>query len=132
MPGLVLVHGVDSERLVRALDQRADRPIDVLIEVDLAGEASKSGCRPEEIPAILAAARASEHVRVRGLMAIPPPEEDPERARHHFRRLRGLRDDTSAGPELSMGMSHDFEVAIEEGATWVRVGTAIFGTREPA
>jgi PLP dependent protein len=130
IPGLALVHGVDGERLLRALDQRARAPLDVLIEVNVAGEASKSGCHPDEIPAIMAVARTLKHVRARGLMALPPAHDDPERSRPHFRHLRALRDETGAGPELSMGMSHDFEVAIEEGATWVRVGTAIFGARE--
>ena len=128
-PGLVLIHGVDDERLLRAIDSRATEPVDVLLEVELGGEATKSGCPPEALPRLVAAARACERVRLRGLMAIPPPADDPEEGRAHFRRLRALRDSHDAGPELSMGMSHDFEVAIEEGATLVRVGTAIFGAR---
>jgi PLP dependent protein len=99
----------------------------VLLEVNIAGEATKSGARPEQIEAL-------GRFEVRGLMAVPPFDEDPEAARPHFRRLAGLRDRLAqrfgrAFPELSMGMSHDFEVAVEEGATEVRVGTALFGER---
>lgn len=138
-----LIHSVDSVALSRRLDRlcaeqgRAELP--VLIQVDLAGEATKSGASAEELPELINALRASKHLRLRGLMALPPFFEDAERVRPFFRRLRELRDlygergefDADGGSigELSMGMSHDFEVAIEEGATLVRVGTAIFGER---
>ncbi len=130
VPGLVLVHGVDSVRLARALDAKAARPLEVLVQVNVSGEASKSGCTPAEVPALLDAIAGSEHLRCRGLMTMPPDGE-PEAARPFFRQLRALRDRLGGDlPHLSMGMSHDFEVAIEEGATLVRVGTAIFGPRE--
>jgi PLP dependent protein len=137
-----LIHSVDSVALARRLDrlcaeeERAELP--VLLQVDLAGEATKSGARVQELPELIGAVRASEHLRLNGLMALPPFFEDAELVRPFFRRLRELRDlygargefDASrGGGELSMGMSHDFEVAIEEGATLVRVGTAIFGER---
>jgi uncharacterized pyridoxal phosphate-containing UPF0001 family protein len=104
--------------------------------VDLAGEATKHGAREEQLSAIFAAARATRSTRMVGLMIIPPAVDDPEAARPFFRELRTVRDrlldrgvDASMVQELSMGMSHDFEVAVEEGATLVRVGTAIFGGR---
>lgn len=131
--GLSLVHGVDSVRLAHALDAKAERALDVLIQVNVSGEASKSGCAPEQAAELLAAIASSQHLRCRGLMTMPP-EGDPEEARPLFRKLRVLRDSLGEAlgdlPELSMGMSHDFEVAIEEGATLVRVGSAIFGPRE--
>jgi PLP dependent protein len=130
-----LVHTVDREELAAEIDRRAGalgRTLDVLIEVNVGDEASKAGCKPDALPALLDAARRAPHLRVAGLMAIPPYLEDPEAVRPFFARLRALRDahGGAAGlPELSMGMSHDFHVAIEEGATLVRVGTAIFGAR---
>ena len=137
-----LVHSVDSLDLLRRLDRIAaetGRRIEVLVQLDLAGEATKFGLPPEELDGVLDAARDLEHARVRGLMLLPPWFDDPERARPFFRRLRELRDrqlDRGVPPDLlrdlSMGMSHDFEVAIAEGATIVRVGTAIFGRRVPA
>jgi len=110
------------------------RVMPVLIQVDLAGEATKSGVPEAELPAVLASLRGVSGLSVDGLMAIPPFLEDPEDVRPYFKRLRELRDQAVArgllaGGELSMGMSHDFEAAIEEGATIVRVGTAIFGER---
>ena len=129
--GLTLVHGVDSPRLVAALDKRVERPIDVLLHVDVAGQQGKSGCRPDQLAALLDAVDAAGRVCARGLMTMPPFGE-PEAARPHFAALRELRDAHGGSarlPELSMGMSNDFEVAIEEGATLVRVGTAIFGAR---
>jgi len=106
----------------------------VLVQVDLAGEVTKSGVREDELPSALEALRGVPGISVDGLMAIPPFLEDPEKVRPYFRRLRELRDEAVASGllahgELSMGMSHDFETAIEEGATIVRVGTAIFGER---
>lgn len=127
--GLGLVHGVDGSKLLRALDKRTTSPLGVLLQVNLAGEASKSGCTPEALGELVAEARACEHLELRGLMTMPPPVDDPEDVRPFFRQLRELRERHDAGPELSMGMSSDFGVAIEEGATIVRVGTAIFGAR---
>ena len=130
-----VIHTVDREELATELDRRAGalgRTLDVLLEVNVGGEASKAGCAPEAVPALLEAARRAEHLRVVGLMAIPPYLDDPEAVRPFFARLRELRDTLEAPallPELSMGMSHDFHVAIAEGATIVRVGTAIFGGR---
>lgn len=108
----------------------------VFVQVDLAGEATKSGVPESDLFAALEALRAGAGLKVEGLMAIPPFIEDAEKVRPYFSRLRGLRDQATArgllaGAELSMGMSHDFGVAIEEGATVVRVGTAIFGERPP-
>lgn len=106
----------------------------VLVQVDLAGEASKSGVSESELTSVLESLRTVEGIRLEGLMAIPPFLDDSEQVRPFFARLRVLRDQSAArglleGSGLSMGMSHDFEVAIEEGATIVRVGTAIFGAR---
>lgn len=130
---LAMLQTLDSPRLVEELGKRlSGEPLDVLLEVSLVGEASKSGCAPEELPALLDAARSEPALRVRGLMAIPPWEAEPEEARRYFVALRELRDRLGGAallPELSMGMSGDFEVAVEEGATIVRVGTAIFGPR---
>jgi uncharacterized pyridoxal phosphate-containing UPF0001 family protein len=99
----------------------------VFLEVNTGGEASKAGCAPAEAPALAAVIRALPALALVGVMSIPPPEEDP---RPHFRTLRALRDRLGLA-ELSMGMSSDWRVAIEEGATFVRVGTAIFGARPP-
>jgi uncharacterized pyridoxal phosphate-containing UPF0001 family protein len=99
----------------------------VLLEVHVAAEPAKAGCRPDEVPALARAAAALPGVELRGLMCIPPAEGDP---RPHFRALRTLRDGLGLGlPDLSMGMSGDYPLAVEEGATLVRVGTAIFGER---
>ena len=135
------IHSVDSVKLLRRLDAaaaEAGTAPGLLVQVDLAGEAAKHGAPPAEVPRLLEAAGACRAARVRGLMLMPPWNEDPEAARPWFRRLRELRDaltDGGADPgalgELSMGMSHDFEAAVEEGATMVRVGTAIFGRRKP-
>jgi PLP dependent protein len=130
-----VIHTVDRAELAAELERHAGtlgRTVDVLLEVNVGGEASKAGCAPEAVPALLEAARRAPHLRVVGLMAIPPYLDDPEAVRPFFARLRALRDSLEAPellPELSMGMSHDFHVAIEEGATIVRVGTAIFGAR---
>lgn len=129
------LHGVDRESLLDELAKRlaaTERQVELLLEVNVAGELSKSGCTPEALPSLLRAARARPGLLVRGLMTMPPLCDDPESSRPYFRRLRELRDElggAAALPELSMGMSHDFRVAIEEGATIVRVGTAIFGQR---
>ncbi len=116
--------------------QRAQRKLQILIEVRLAPEETKTGVVPEDLPSLAESVLALGHLDLRGLMCIPPFLDDPEQVRPYFRRLRELRDALARQlgkplPELSMGMSHDFEVAIEEGATQVRLGTAIFGERNP-
>jgi pyridoxal phosphate enzyme (YggS family) len=136
-----VVHSVDSADLLKRLDDAAraeSRAIELLVQVDLAGEPTKHGAREEELQPIFDAARTCRSARVVGLMLLPPATEELEQARRHFRALRELRDrllargvDDAMVTELSMGMSHDFEVAVEEGATLVRVGTAIFGSRKP-
>ncbi|MFN2455104.1 MAG: YggS family pyridoxal phosphate-dependent enzyme [Pyrinomonadaceae bacterium] len=135
-----LIHSVDSVALARRLDrlcgEEGREALPVLIQVDLGGEATKSGVSEDELPELVRALTACERLHLTGLMTLPPFFENPEDARPYFRRLRALRDElgsrgdfgTRVG-ELSMGMSHDYEAAIEEGATMVRVGTAIFGTR---
>jgi pyridoxal phosphate enzyme (YggS family) len=133
-----MIHAVDSTRLLETVDaacRAAGRVLPVLLEVNVSGEGSKFGLAPEAVPEALRAARGLFGVEVLGLMTIPPLAEDTEHARPHFRRLRELRDrcrsETGVAlPELSMGMSHDFEIAVEEGATWVRLGTALFGERK--
>ena len=132
-----LIHAVDRGKLARALDAAAARLgqiQDVLIQVNQEGEATKSGVLPAAAPALLQEVARLPHLRVLGLMTMPPWFPDPEAARPYFRALRELRDrlqDLSGLPltELSMGMSGDYAVAVEEGATLVRVGTAIFGSR---
>ncbi len=131
------IHSVDSLKLLGALDAAGEitgRIMPVLLAVNVAGESSKFGLAPAEVPAVLAAANGLRRVEIAGLMTMPPLAEDPEQARPFFRQLRELRDGwrQAAGfalNELSMGMSHDFEVAVEEGATWVRLGTVLFGPR---
>jgi PLP dependent protein len=133
------VHSVDSVKLMGRLNEGASevgKVLPVLLQVDLAGEVTKSGAGVEELRLMLAAAPLMDHLSVRGLMIIPPYLPDPEEVRPYFRQLRDLRDQLAAESlpgvvltELSMGMSHDFEVAITEGATMIRVGSAIFGTR---
>ena len=126
-----LIQSVDSCKLAGELDKwaaHAGKTQPILLEINIAGEASKHGLRPEDGPAALAEINRLTHLEVRGLMAIPPATADPDQTRQYFRRLRHLRDQLGL-PELSMGMSHDFELAVEEGATIVRIGTAIFGDR---
>jgi len=135
------VDSVDSLRLAGRLNdsaQQVGKKLGVLIEINVGGEAAKSGMPPEspELMELLQSAPSLEHLEVRGLMTIPPFAEDPQQARPYFRKLRELRDRILARKlpnirmgVLSMGMSHDFEVAIEEGSTCVRIGTAIFGER---
>jgi PLP dependent protein len=129
-----MIHTVDSVKLVYRLDEFAVKPLPVLLQVNVSGEGSKSGMNPEEVAEVIEACNASLHLEVHGLMTIPPFTPDPEKARQHFRALRLLRDELEGRtgtklPELSMGMSHDLEVAIEEGSTWVRIGTDLFGSR---
>ena len=134
-----VIHTIDSVELLRRVDAaaaEAQATPDVLIQVDLAGEATKFGAAEREVGAIARAAEGCRAVRLTGLMVLPPWSEDPERTRPYFRQLRALRDrlvadgiEPSRLRDLSMGMSHDYDVAIQEGATLVRVGTAIFGKR---
>jgi len=134
-----VVHSVDSAPLLSRLDEAAlaaGRRLEALVQVDLAGEATKHGAREEDLRAIFDAARGARATRLVGLMLLPPAVDDPDSARPYFRRLREVRErllahgiDSSSLDELSMGMSHDFEVDVEEGAALVRVGTAIFGSR---
>ena len=134
-----VVHSVDQAAIASRLDEGASaagRSIELLAQVDLAGEPSKHGTPADQVPALLRSASSLRAARFVGLMLLPPAVDDPERARLFFRAARALRDelvtrgmDKSMLAELSMGMSHDFEVAVEEGATLVRVGTAIFGER---
>jgi pyridoxal phosphate enzyme (YggS family) len=138
-PAFAAIHAIDSVDLLRRVDQAAGEQgaaPEIYIQVDLAGETTKFGAPEADVPGIARAAVECRAARLKGLMLLPPWFDDPEQARPYFRRLRDLRDrlvvdgiDRSHLRELSMGMSHDFEVAIQEGATLVRVGTAIFGKR---
>jgi PLP dependent protein len=133
------IHSVDSVDLLRRIDTAAaaaSQQPRVLVQVDLAGETTKFGALPADLPSIFVQGQECTAARLVGLMLLPPLSENPEDARSWFRRLREERDRLAASgiptpmlSELSMGMSHDFEVAIEEGATMIRVGTAIFGER---
>ena len=123
-----LIHSVDSERLLRRIDAMAAEPQRILLEVNVAGEASKFGLVPDGVAALIAIARTLPNVSLEGLMTVAPRAENPDDVRPIFRALREL----AAANELdalSMGMTDDFEIAIEEGATHVRVGRAIFGER---
>lgn len=136
-----VIQTLDNLRLARILDREGrerGRDIHVLAEVNLAGERSKTGVAGEGLVPLLREVSELERVRVRGLMIVPPFAEDPEASRPYFRRLRELRDSVNdlglpnvALEELSMGMTHDYEVAVVEGSTLVRVGTALFGPRSP-
>jgi pyridoxal phosphate enzyme (YggS family) len=138
-PAFATIHSVDSVELLQKIDAAAaeeGRTPALLIQVDLAGEATKSGVPPRDALRLFDAAAGCRAARVAGLMTLPPVPESPEDARPWFRKLRDLRDEWLAAgvppsmlTELSMGMSADFEVAIQEGSTMVRVGTAIFGSR---
>jgi len=134
------VDSVDRAELAGELDRRAGllgRRLDLCLQVDLSDEPQKGGVPPQAIPPLLAHCRVLDHLRVVGLMTIPAADPDPEASRRIFAKLRELRDTLRGAPgsehlgELSMGMSADLEVAIQEGATLVRVGTALFGAREP-
>ena len=128
-----VVHSVDSldiaQRLERICVEEGREKLEVLIQVDLAGEETKSGIPESDVPDLVDFLRTCRRLKFTGLMILPPYFDDPEATRPYFKRLREIRDRIIPGGELSMGMSHDFEVAIEEGATMVRVGTAIFGER---
>jgi pyridoxal phosphate enzyme (YggS family) len=136
-PLVQLIHAVDSLRLLQALDKAAgDRITPVLLEVNASREASKHGFTPEELPSLAGSLTALKYVQVRGLMTMAALEEDPERCRPTFALLRDLRDRLQSAvgvahrlDHLSMGMSNDYEIAVEEGATLVRLGTALFGAR---
>jgi PLP dependent protein len=123
-----LIHSVDSIPLIGELDRRADEPQEVLLQLNLADETQKNGASPRDLATLLLAARHSKHVRCVGLMTMTPLSGDPEASRPYYRQLRDLAQRHDL-PALSMGMSNDFEVAIEEGATLVRVGSALFGPR---
>ncbi|MET3931304.1 pyridoxal phosphate enzyme (YggS family) [Lysobacter sp. OAE881] len=132
------VQTVDRPKLVEALARHrpADRPpLNVLIQVNIDDEASKHGCQPDDVPALARAIAAEPRLCLRGLMAIPTPHPDPGRRRGAFRRTHALFDALRAGyptvDTLSMGMSDDYAIAIAEGATMVRIGTALFGARPP-
>jgi pyridoxal phosphate enzyme (YggS family) len=123
------IDSLDSVKLATRLDAEAV-PLDVTIEVKLSDEAAKTGAEPDVLGEIAASVRATRNLTLRGLMTVPPWSEDAELSRPYFATLRELAG-ANGIQELSMGMSHDLEVAIEEGATWVRVGTALFGSRRP-
>ena len=123
-----VIQTVDSAKLARRLDE-AGVPLEVMLEVKLSTEEAKSGADPAELSGLIDAVRAAKNLRLTGLMTMPPWCDDAEPSRPYFRRLRELAAQFGL-PHLSMGMSHDFEVAIEEGATHIRVGTALFGKRK--
>jgi len=135
-----LIHSVDRLGLAREIDRQwrtTDSIADILIQVNIASEPSKAGVEPEQATALIRAIAEMPNIRIRGLMALPPYEEDPQKTRGWFIQIRQLAQHIAqlhlpqvSMEILSMGMSHDFEIAIEEGATLVRVGTAIFGARE--
>jgi len=122
------IQSVDRLELALKLNHYATGRLPVFVEVELGKEETKSGVPQDKLPELMEQLKQCDHLEVRGLMAIPPFFDDPEKSRPFFARLRGLGDEYGL-KELSMGMSHDFEVAIEEGATMVRVGTALFGAR---
>ncbi|HSD47482.1 MAG TPA: YggS family pyridoxal phosphate-dependent enzyme [Pyrinomonadaceae bacterium] len=135
-----VIHSLDSIDLARRLDRLCidvgKQSLPVLVQLDLGHEETKSGINEQELPRLAETVQQLERLELIGLMTLPPFFDDPEQARPYFRRLRELRDELAANGafgerkgELSMGMTHDFEVAIEEGATMVRIGTAIFGER---
>lgn len=139
-PGLfTLIHSVDRLDLLRELDKRAgslDNITELLLQVNISGEKQKTGCRPENAARLLKEASGLKNVKVSGLMTVPPYNEDPEDSRPYYKELMSLRNDLGAlGIErvsllkISIGMTGDFEVAVEEGATIVRIGSAIFGER---
>ncbi|MBW8865597.1 MAG: YggS family pyridoxal phosphate-dependent enzyme, partial [Verrucomicrobia bacterium] len=133
-----MIQGVDSLAIAKEISKRADqaaKTMPILLEVNVAGEASKFGYKPEQLLAELNELNALPRIEIHGLMAIPPYSPAAEKSRPYFQRLRELKTQAEAVlgaplPQLSMGMSGDFEIAIEEGATMVRVGTALFGERQ--
>lgn len=134
-----MIQSIDSVELAKELNKRAARQLDILIEVNISREKTKGGVTPDEAVKLAKAVSGMTNLRLRGLMAIPPFFEDAEMSRPYFAMLRRLAERINKEKfpgvflrDLSMGMSNDFEVAIEEGATMVRIGTAIFGSREAA
>lgn len=129
------IQTIDSFELAREIDKRSPAELDVMIEVNIAGEEQKAGVAADALSALVEQLRPLSKLRVRGLMTVPPAADEPEAARPWFQKLRALGADLAkrellpASFELSMGMSADFEIAIEEGATMVRVGTTLFGAR---
>ena len=123
-----VIQTVDTAKLAQRLDA-AGKPLDVFVEVKLSAEDSKNGALPSELSVLIATVTQCPHLRLAGLMTVPPWSDDPEPSRFYFRQLRLLAEQFGLAA-LSMGMSHDFEVAIEEGATHIRVGTALFGRRK--
>ncbi|RAL23992.1 YggS family pyridoxal phosphate-dependent enzyme [Lujinxingia litoralis] len=138
---VALIHSVDRKSLIKALARRSEELVEVLLQVNISGEESKGGVEPGDVASLYESAVARSGLRVRGLMGMAPYADDPEEARPYFRRLRecfdvlrafvadSFPDEEASLTELSMGMSGDFEVAIEEGATLIRVGSALFGER---
>lgn len=138
---VALVHSVDRRSVMKQLNKRCESPVDVLLQINIAGQDSKSGVAPDELTDLLETTLEFPNLRLRGLMTLPPHVDDPEDNRPRFARMRELFDrarewleasderDASIFEHLSMGMTNDFEVAIEEGATIVRLGTALFGPR---
>jgi len=137
-----VIHSLDSvglaERLDRLCAEEGKQSLDVLVQIDLGGEKTKTGISPAELPTLLSTLQQCPRLHLRGLMTLPPFFENPDCSRPFFKTLRQLRDELqsqghfgAAQGELSMGMSHDFPVAIEEGATMIRVGTDLFGERKP-
>jgi len=123
-----VIQTVDTAKLARRLAEQSQTPLQVMIEVKLSPEQSKVGAAPEQLPEVVDAIRKHAHLELTGLMTMPPWSDDPELSRPYFVRLRQLAEQHGLS-QLSMGMSHDLEAAIEEGATMVRVGTALFGPR---
>jgi PLP dependent protein len=129
-----MVQSVDSVGLAEALERRLESPLDVLIEVNVAEEPQKTGALPADLPALARTVNAAQHLRLRGLMTVAPMVAEPEQVRPIFQQLRSLRDATSQQlgvplPVLSMGMTDDYPIAVEEGATMLRLGRALFGPR---
>jgi len=135
-----VIHSVDSvelaQRLERICAEEGREKLSIFVHLDLAGEETKSGIAEKDLPELTAYLKTCKNLKFDGLMLLPPFFDDPEATRPYFKRLKTIRDELAANNafsngkgELSMGMSHDFEVAIEEGATVVRIGTAIFGER---
>ena len=129
-----MVQSLDGIGVAEALDRRLRSPLEVLVEVNVAEEPRKTGVSPGDLPALARAVTAAEHLRLRGLMTVAPMSGDPQAVRPVFRQLRELRDETSqqlrvALPVLSMGMTDDYAIAVEEGATMLRLGRALFGPR---
>ncbi len=136
---VTMIHSVDRLSLAKEIDrqwEKIDGSVDILLQINVGDEASKSGCDPQDLESLVRSVAPLPHLRIKGLMCLPPHSDDPEQVRPFFKQLRELSEQIGRLQlpgvemiELSMGMSGDFEVAVEEGATLVRVGTAIFGAR---